>query len=325
MKTTSPIPRVVALVTLIALAPFQLAAREGEGWPTATDADLLHALGSIGAKLDLLQIELEKGTPSQVLVEVRNVQPRHLLHQARTLHQWCAKLNAVYSFQKPPPVEPQRNVETTPGDIMAVLDASQGLLGKTHRILGLQENPTAGKTSREEALTPEHLFQEILTLNLKARGLLEGNLVPMDTYQALTRCIIYTSHLSSRHRGFRRVPRIQQPVDGQTVMDVASQLLDCHGLVKQLAGIYGAKPMDWSFTRGAKDRQPGTGEIHDLAVILESDLAYLCLHMGLGTPRREALLSGPKDLAQISQRTRYLGQQLANLLDAEGTNPGTGE
>ncbi|TWT93885.1 hypothetical protein [Stieleria varia] len=262
-------------------------------------------------ELELIRGRLDRQAVQRSEISVSGAAPREVYFQALTLFGKSERLSfdltrdvVRMTFESPR--------EIRPADVLEVIDASLHQILKIKSHLGITQE--CKEPIREAERTPTDVFRSIVQANRQLNLMLETPYAPRDVFQQVNLAVSYCARILAQYPGVERFPPTPDLIDGKIPPDVFRRLLDCFELIRQIEVHLGLTILELSIDEN-EIQQAVPGDVHDIASLLVSEVAFLHGKLADAKPPRKSVDPGPQTPSKVFQRAGILQQQLQLLLE----------
>jgi hypothetical protein len=258
------------------------------------------------ADLEKVRIEMGKAPPQAYGAGISNVAPREVYFQASTLLRKSNRLSFEHTREvADPPPPPGDSIQ--PADALILVESALDRIARVKTQLGITE--ASPEQPPDPTKTPTDVFYATVAANRRVNLLLDRPFSPAEAYQQLTHAISYAARLRAQFPG-DRIPDPPPFERGMQPSDVMRKLLECFDSIERIAAHSGLSMLQ---LEGEVRDAVTPSDIHDMATLLVSELAYLWSQVEDAISPHPAYYPGRKLPSHVYQRAGLLERQLAEL------------
>jgi hypothetical protein len=206
-----------------------------------------------------------------------------------------------------------------PVHVHQVVDAALQRVRLVKKTLGIDEQ--SRPPPRDPDKTPTDVFRSIVSANRQLNLLRDRPFSPSDVFQEVTIAIGYAARLLAHFPGATRIASTPPFEPRKQPADVYRRLVECLGRIRQIAEQSNLKMLTLAISE--TDRAEATpSDVHDIASLVVSELAYLHAQLPGVLPAREVYYPGRRFPSQVYQRAGILEGQLLELQRLVQHDPG---
>lgn len=248
--------------------------------------------------------------PQELQIEVKNVAPRDVYFQARTM---VTKVNRL-SFEL---LRKYYDLPELPQEVSSPMEVKKLVLESVSRLIGVAvEFGLPVLIPREdlgEKISPSDVFLSIMRVNRKLNTLLERRFSSADVYKMVNLSIGYASRLLTQYPGKERLAERPMYEKNKKPLDVYYRLHKCLLLIVEIYKKSEYDIFEFNVTK-LNDNNVNPSDVFDLATLIVSRLDYLHRVNSIRRLPRETYFPGRKFPSDVFQQTGILEQQLSLLL-----------
>jgi hypothetical protein len=275
-------------------------------------------VGLVRAELELIRAVMGKPHDTRNVIGVEDVEAREVFFQALTLFRNADHLSFELARQHAPaPSMPSGDIR--PVHVHQVVDAALQRVRLVKKTLGIDEQ--SRPPPRDPDKTPTDVFRSIVSANRQLNLLRDRPFSPSDVFQEVTIAIGYAARLLAHFPGATRIASTPPFEPRKQPADVYRRLVECLGRIRQIAEQSNLKMLTLAISE--TDRAEATpSDVHDIASLVVSELAYLHAQLPGVLPAREVYYPGRRFPSQVYQRAGILEGQLLELQRLVQHDPG---
>lgn len=272
-------------------------------------ADVLARATLVNAELELVGQELGKPALVASLPTVTDVDPRHVIFQAVTLHKRTSLLSLELTGTQPPEIDiPAGTIK--PFHVWHAVNQSFETLRTIKSQLHIPEVPT--ETLANENAKPSDVYIAIAQANNTVNQLLATPVASSDVYQQITKAIHYSANLLGRYEAEIRIPPAPDLVRKKQPIDVYYKLEECYEHIQNIA-----RAANLRILKVNSNVQPGhitsPADVYDFTSLILAELDYVHKRVPDAPTVRKSYYPGYKTPSQAYQRASILKAQLELL------------
>jgi len=281
-------------------------------------ADVLARVQLLRDNLDLVRQFMGRPPSPAPLLRVESAQPREVFSQALNLESRANRL----AFEQLRIVRASSvpRDETRPVDVFSVVDSALEAVLLVKAELGIDD--AVAEERQPEATLPSEVFNAAVAAGTEINNVLQQRTSPSDVFQLVTEAV---HNAAALHAAVRRGPSLPLEPDfipNKMPSDVYARLVECFGLVAQLADKSGVETLNFALVEGEK-RVVTPNDVFGLAALLVEELDYLHSQTPGVNPAPRAYYPGLRFPAHVFQRAGLLKEILEDLV-ASGRPSGAG-
>ncbi len=240
-------------------------------------ADVLARVELLRAELELIRFEMGRPKALPIEASVANVVPREVIFQAFTTYQRANQLRYEVSGLPGPLVQVRLPKQIEPFDVWQVVDIAYEQVRFTKQELGITEQ--VEETPSDLDTTPARVFGAILQVNREFDLLVTQSLDSNDVYHQVKLATHYAARLLGQFPESVLLPDAPARQRGRKPAEVYGLLARCYRSVHAVAENSGIDTLKFeplqTGSKGSSSHEIGPGDVHDLAILLVSELGYL--------------------------------------------------
>ena len=266
------------------------------------------------------------GRPKALPIEasVANVVPREVIFQAFTTYRRANRLRYEVSGSPGPRIQVSLSKQIEPFDVWQVVDVAYEHVRFTKQALRIAER--VEESPRNLDTTPARVFEAILQVNREFDLLVTQSLSSNDVYHQVKLATHYAARLLGQFSEAVLLPDPPARQRGKRPAEVYGLLERCYRSVHTVAKNSGIDTLKFEPQRPGSKGSPSLeirpGDVHDLAILLVSELGYLFARLDTQQehPRAEYDLE-LKLPSHVYQRGEILQAQLRALESHTSAEP----
>lgn len=240
-------------------------------------ADVLARVELIRDELELVRLEMGRPESGQLSIAVANVEPREVIFQAFTLFRRVNQLHYELTGLPGAHIEVRLPEEIQPFDVWQVVDPAYEQLLAVKRELGITQQ--LAEIARDPATTPADVFRAIVSANRQLDQLVSRPLSSNDVFHQVKLASHYASRLLAQFSGTELLPEPPARQRGKRPAEVYALLIECYGRLRTVAAASEIETLKIDLpglsASAAFSPEVRPGDVHDVAILLVSELAYL--------------------------------------------------
>lgn len=271
--------------------------------------------GLVNSEIESIRHAMGRPAVSRQIVNIQGAAPREVYYQAVSLLKKINRLRFELTLEKgaKPPLVQQNNLSpASVWEVLQVCHAQLSSIKQYYKINAAHEFPAI-----EYDKTPSDVYLSLLNANRQVNKLLAQPYLPSDVFQEVTTGLYYTFSLQQKLPG---LSLLKEPdfAAGKQPKNVYGELLQVYATVSQILNTVGHETLRLEALQ-ADNIQPS--DVYDIAVLVNSQLAYLHTTVHDAKPVQEAVYPGVKFPAHVFQRAKFLHAHLIEILSAVKKDP----
>lgn len=294
------------LIAVFVLMPFSTASAQD-----IRPADVYQLVSELNAEIEHLRWYMGRPVNRQPAPQVRNVSPREVFFQVRTLYEKANRLafETTQSSEEEPSM-PEGDLH--PRDVYRLMKAAHYRVQHVNYTLGTRY--VAKPVSLDTGKTPTDVFEAVVQANRQLNLMLDRRYSPSDVFYQVTVAMTYAERIlaSLPNQNPPPFPPVFQP--GKQPLDVFIHLLTVYDLVQKIGDAYGVKMLELDrWTKNDEDIRPS--DVFDVASLVVSELTAVYAKLGNAEPPRKVLRVHGKYPSDVCQRVMVLEGMLKDILE----------
>jgi len=272
-------------------------------------SDVFAHVELVRAELELIRSFMGKPHDTRQAIGVEDVEAREVFFQGLTLFRNAEHL-AFEQAREHAPAPSTPSGEIRPADVYRVVDAALQRVLQVKKALAIEEQ--LDPPPRDPAKTPADVFRSIVSANRQLNLLRDRPFSPSDVYQEVTIAIGYSARLLAQFPGATRIPGAPPFEPRKQPADVYRRLTGCLDQIGEIARRLNLKVVTLKISEADMARATPS-DVHDIASLVVSELAYMHARLPDARPAREVFYPGRKFPSHVYQRVGILEGQLLEL------------